>query len=149
MRISDALATRPFILVVENNGSLRSLFARALLDAGYHVTTASDAPEALALMERLQKHPALAVIDLRLPDTPGEDLAVELLRRQPGLPIVFVSAYGDDPDALLPGYLLEKPFSLKVLCRVVRNVLAVRSPGPDRLDLDLSPSFRESLSPSD
>jgi DNA-binding response OmpR family regulator len=128
MSVSHALEGRPLILVVDDTASLRPVIARTLLRAGYHVLTASGSAQAIALLEQLQVEPDLAVIDLNLPLVSGEELAGELSRRVPGLPLLFVSSGGHDEDAVLPGLLLEKPFSFKVLCRLVANMLVLDAP---------------------
>jgi CheY-like chemotaxis protein len=143
MHLTDTLMTRPLILVVDDTGSVRSVLARALLDAGFHVLTASDASDALRLLDRLPARPDLAVIDLYMPQGSGEALAAELSRRQPNLPLVFLSAFGHHPDAMLPGLLFEKPVRLAVLCRAIAHILGVAPvvpgaspprPTPDRHD---------------
>lgn len=123
MQLSDVLSSRPLILVVDDTDGVRWTLARALLHAGYHVITASCAADALELLGRLRAQPNLAVIDLYMPEVSGEELATELSSLHPRLPIVFVSAYGHDPDEVLPGLLLEKPFRLEVLCRIITNLL--------------------------
>jgi len=128
MHVRDTLITRPLILVVDDTGSVRSVLARALLDAGYHVLTASNASEALRLLERLPARPDLAVIDLYMPEGSGEALAAELSRRHPRLPLVFLSAFGHHPDAVLPGLLFEKPVRLGMLCRTIAHMLRL-APG--------------------
>ena len=125
MAVTDVLATRPLILVVDDIEGVRSVLARALVGAGYHVITASSAAEALGLLGQLQVRPDLAVIDLYMPGTSGEELAAELARRHPRLPVLFVSAFGHEPDAVLPGLLFEKPLSLGMLCRTVTHMLAL------------------------
>jgi CheY-like chemotaxis protein len=142
MPLSDALATRPLILVVDDTGDVRSVLACALLDAGYHVLTAQGAADALRLLDQLQARPALAVIDLYMPQGSGEALAAELSRRHP-IPFVFLSAFGHDPDLVLPGLLFEKPVRPGVLCQTIAHLLGqaagtaaeedrsrVPSPGP-------------------
>jgi CheY-like chemotaxis protein len=125
MAVTDVLATRPLILVVDDIESVRSILARALVGAGYHVITASSAAEALGLLDQLQVRPYLAVIDLYMPGTSGEELAAELAERHPRLPILFVSAFGHEPDTVLPGLLFEKPLSLGILCQAVTHMLVL------------------------
>jgi len=119
------LLTRPLILAVDPVAPLRSLLARALVSAGYHVVTAADGPQALAVLAQFRLLPDLAIVDLRLPGMAGEELAAKLLHGQPGLPLIFLSAYGHEPDSVLPGLLFEKPFSLAVLCQTVGHVLTL------------------------
>ena len=127
MRASEALASRPLILVVDDTESLRGILARAFLRTGYHVITASGAAHALGLLDQLEARPDLAVIDLYMPVVSGEELAADLSHRHPGLPLLFLSAFGHGPDAVLPGLLLEKPFRLEVLCRIVAHALETGS----------------------
>jgi two-component system cell cycle sensor histidine kinase/response regulator CckA len=128
MHVSEALAARPLILVVEEAHSLRRLLARALLHAGYHVLTAADPAEAIALLERLQLQPALAIVDLHASLLSGAEVAQALARGQAEVPIIFVARYIGDPDAVLPGLIIEKPFTFRPLCRIVGNVLARGTP---------------------
>ena len=123
--IADALTTRPVILVVDDMGGVRSVLTRALLDSGYHVITSSEEAEALRVLDRVQARPDVAVLDLYMPLGSGEELGRKLLDRHPSLPLVFLSAFGHDPDAMLPGLLFEKPFKLAVLCSTIEHVLEV------------------------
>ena len=77
----------------------------------------------LARGELLPARPDLAVIDLYMPEGSGEALATALCRRQPGLPLIFLSAFGHHPDAVLPGLLFEKPVRLGALCRTIAHML--------------------------
>jgi two-component system, cell cycle sensor histidine kinase and response regulator CckA len=129
MRLAPSVGSRPLILVVDDLESLRRVITRALLRAGYHVLTAATYAQAIELVDRLRVQPQAAVIDLHLPVVPGEGVAAELRRRAPDLPLLFVSAGGHDQDEVLPGLLLEKPFSLNTLCYLVGNLLALRAQG--------------------
>jgi CheY-like chemotaxis protein len=83
---------------------------------GYQVLTASDGPEGLKVFEDNQVD--LVVLDYYMPGLNGADVASEMRRRRPGVPIVFLSAYfslppealeladafitkGDPPDVLI------------------------------------------------
>jgi DNA-binding response OmpR family regulator len=128
MHVSQVLGARHPILVIEEARSLRSLVARGLLRAGYHVLTAADPAQAIALLERLQVQPALAIVDLHGSLLSGTELAQALARGQAEVPIIFVVRYIDDPDAVLPGLVIEKPFTSEELRRIVGNVLAHGTP---------------------
>jgi CheY-like chemotaxis protein len=116
---------RPTVLVVEDEPQVRQMTTRMLDDAGFAVTDAGSATEALAMMV---EPPDLAVVDICLPDMSGTDLARQVWRRQPALPIVFVSAFPEpalvNPDAqkLVRGFL-QKPFSQAELVAAVRDLL--------------------------
>lgn len=115
-------SARPLLVVVDDTPSVRVVICRALTEAGHDVLTASDSQSANTIIEHLPTPPAL-VVDLRLPNSHTEDWAVCLHQRHPPLPIVFISSFPEHPDILLPGLLLQKPFAMSTLCRMVRNVL--------------------------
>ena len=91
--------------------------------------------EAVGLLDRLKLQLNAAVIDLHFPDECGDEVTAELRRRQPGLPLIFLSAGGHDQDVLLPGLLLEKPFSFKALRSILANVLAMSAEGSQSIPL--------------
>ena len=83
---------------------------------GFNVLTASDGHQGLAVFD--ENKVDLVVLDYFMPDMNGGEVAAELRRRRPDLPIIFLSAYfslppealelanafitkGDPPDALL------------------------------------------------
>lgn len=125
MPITEVLTTRPVILVVDDMGDVRSVLTRALLDSGYHVITSASEAQALRVLGRLHARPDAAVLDLYMPLGSGEELGRKLLDRYPSLPLVFLSAFGHDPDVMLPGLLFEKPFKLAVLCNAIARVIEV------------------------
>lgn len=80
------------LLLVEDDPDLRGYFRRMLERDGWQVREAEDGPTALALLE--QQLPALAIIDLMLPDMDGITL-IGAIRTLPGgdtLPILVVTA---------------------------------------------------------
>ena len=77
----------PRILVVDDNPELLTLLSSAFEEAGYLVQTASRGRTALDLA-RKQK-PALAVLDVLLPDLMGYEVAEALKRLR--VPFVFMS----------------------------------------------------------
>ncbi len=83
---------------------------------GFHVLTASDGRQGLEIYDSNKVD--LVVLDYFMPDMNGGEVAAELRRRRPDLPIIFLSAYfslppealelanafitkGDPPDTLL------------------------------------------------
>jgi DNA-binding response OmpR family regulator len=118
------------VLLVEDEPALASLLGRFLTRAGFAPVVCTTAAEALANWdERCEA----AVVDLGLPDLPGEHLVAELLGRVPDRPIVISSGTPADGAALstsgdsaergrvhflqkpyLPGQLIELLASLHV-----------------------------------
>jgi DNA-binding response OmpR family regulator len=85
-----------------------------------------------ALQEVELNRPTLALLDAKLPDIDGLELAQRARIAQPGIPIVVISGYfyKDDPaiqDALQRGLIhgfIEKPFSHREVVETVRYALS-------------------------
>jgi len=113
------------ILVVDDEPEIVRLVRDYLEHSGFTVVTASDGPAALQTART--RRPDLVVLDLGLPGLDGLDVTREL-RRNGTVPIVMLSARGDESDKLVGLELgaddyLTKPFSPKELVARVRAVL--------------------------
>ena len=113
------------ILLAEDHDSIRELVRQSLGRLGYQVLAAADGKQALHLAE-LQP-PALAVLDVVMPQMGGAATAAELLRRTPGLPILFTSGFSENANnaiAQVPGsHYLQKPYSPTSLAGTIREIL--------------------------
>lgn len=113
------------ILLAEDHDSIRELVRQSLGRLGYQVLAAADGKQALHLAE-LQP-PALAVLDVVMPNMGGAATAAELLRRTPGLPILFTSGFSENANnaiAQVPGsHYLQKPYSPTSLAGTIREIL--------------------------
>jgi DNA-binding response OmpR family regulator len=127
------------ILVVEDEMKIARLIRDYLAHAGFEVIVTGDGETALA-SARGQK-PDLIVLDLGLPGSDGLDVTREL-RRTSNVPIVMLTARGDEADRVVGLELgaddyVVKPFSPKELVARVRAVLrrssAARASGPEVL----------------
>lgn len=116
------------ILYVDDEEPLVFLATRMLERQGYQVTGCTDPAQALAMFRANPKQFDAVVSDLSMPTMSGTDLAQELLRIRPGLPIVLASGYIRPQDnecarALgLPDVIL-KPDTVEDLSQILRNVL--------------------------
>jgi len=113
------------ILVVEDESKIARLVRDYLEHAGFEVVVASDGDVALA--EARRSRPDLVVLDLGLPGRDGLDVA-RGLRRVSNVPIVMLTARGDETDRIVGLELgaddyVVKPFSPKELVARVRAVL--------------------------
>ena len=113
------------ILVVEDEMSIARTLRDYLEVAGYDVTVVGDGGAAIASARG--ERPDLVVLDLGLPSVDGLDVAREL-RRDSTVPIVMVTARGEETDRIVGLELgaddyLVKPFSPKELVARVRAVL--------------------------
>jgi PAS domain S-box-containing protein len=108
-----------FILVVEDDATVRSIISDALKDLGYNVLLAADARPAVTLLQSDQRIDLL-VSDVVLPHVNGRKLAEMARGLRPKLKVLFVSGYAENAtfrgDFLDPGMdMLMKPFALDAL----------------------------------
>ena len=113
------------ILVVEDEMQIARVVRDYLRHAGFDVTVAGDGEAALASARGSK--PDLVVLDLGLPGRDGLDVTREL-RRSSNVPIVVLTARGDESDRIVGLELgaddyVVKPFSPKELVARVRAVL--------------------------
>lgn len=125
--------TGPAILVVDDDLPVRLIVRRVLEEGGHPVRVAASAHLALAALQAAPGSIGLVVSDVRMPGMSGLDLALEVRRSWPKLPILLMSAY--DPPELLSTHtalanvpLLRKPFSNDALLHLVGALL----PAPTR-----------------
>src|SRR5437588_2586294 len=119
------------ILVVDDDPTVSDVVRRYLERAGYSVTLAGDGRDALAAYERVR--PDLVVLDLMLPGIDGLEVCRRLRSSPAGVPIVMLTALGEEADRVLGLQLgaddyVTKPFSPRELVLRVQSVL--RRAGP-------------------
>jgi two-component system, NtrC family, response regulator GlrR len=119
---------RNSILVVDDDPDLLRLIEIRLGAAGYAVTAAESAEQALARLSIAR--PQLVVTDLRMGGMNGMALFEAIRAEHPTLPVIFLTAHGTIPDAVAAvklgvfGYL-TKPFDAKALLAEVERALAM------------------------
>lgn len=115
------------VLVVDDDGAIRTVVAAALKREGHRVTTAAS----LAEMRRALGSgvPDVLVTDVVLPDGNGLDVVPTLLAEHPDLPVIVFSAQNTLATAVRATEVgafdyLPKPFDLDVLGAAVRSAIA-------------------------
>lgn len=113
------------ILVVEDELKLRELLRSQLERAGFVVLTTGSGAEALSMVRSAS--PELIVLDLRLPDVPGEDVALEV-RESSDTAILMLTAKTTEEDRIRgleagADDYLTKPFSPRELVLRVHAIL--------------------------
>jgi DNA-binding response OmpR family regulator len=114
------------ILVIDDDESLRDTIGVMLEQEGFRVTLSGDGKEGYE--KCLTTKPDLALVDLRLPGMSGVEICKQLRGGQIQMPIIILSAVGDEVDKVL---LLEigaddyvvKPFGRRELLARIRAVL--------------------------
>ncbi len=108
------------ILVVDDEPPILRMLGRVLSGAGYELVTATDAEEALELVD--EKRPDIVISDIRLPRMSGIELTSEIRKRLPGVRVLLISAYqepaGHDADAFI-----AKPFDNDYLIERVEDLV--------------------------
>jgi DNA-binding response OmpR family regulator len=142
----------PRVLVVEDDPTVREITRRYLGDAGYVVDEAADGPA--ALRSARTDPPDAVVLDVMLPGLSGLEVCRALRDLHPALPIVMLSALGNEGDRVAGLELgaddyVTKPFSARELVLRVAAVLrragaAAPMPAATLVDGDLvvDPSAR-------
>ena len=139
------------ILLVEDEASIVQPLADALRREGFDPHVATTAAEGIELGRKLE--PDLVLLDLMLPDGSGFDVCREL-RRSSDVPIVMLTARGDEADRVVGLELgaddyVVKPFSAREVIARIRAVLRRAGPTPSAVegpieigDLRLDPERR-------
>jgi DNA-binding response OmpR family regulator len=109
---------RKHVLVVEDDAHIRLGLCDALKAEGYDVTDCCAGSEALPLFK--QRKPDLIVLDIMLPGKSGYDLCREIRATKSRVPILMLSAKGQEIDKVVGLELgaddyVTKPFSLREL----------------------------------
>ncbi len=115
---------------VDDDPVMGLMVQRLLQREGYAVTLYESAAQALARTREPAPPPVLVITDHNMPEMSGLELAAELSRLWPGLPIVLTSGYVGDglpAEATLHGVraLLRKENTLEELPALVRRLVAV------------------------
>ena len=144
----------PRILVVDDNQELLTLLTQLFEDAGYEVVGAIKGKQAVEV-SRAQP-PAVAVLDILLPDMMGYHLADALRKDQPQLPLIFITGvFKGGKHAMearqkyaAAGYF-EKPFEAAKLLEAVQKLVPVQKQAPtaasmeDAFDVELDIDVEE------
>jgi DNA-binding response OmpR family regulator len=131
--------TEANILVVDDEPKILEAVSSFLESRGYRVLTAATGTEALELFE--QQNISLVLLDLMLPDIPGEEVCA-IIRKKSRVPLIMLTAKSEEGSQLSglnsgADDYITKPFSLKVLAARIESVLR-------RTSNDLSPLVKKS-----
>ncbi|MDV2857264.1 MULTISPECIES: response regulator [Oceanimonas] len=114
------------LLVVDDHGEIRDLLRRFLEQHGYRVQAV---PDGHAMRQHLARHqPDLIILDLMLPGDDGLTLCRELRGQGNQVPIIMLTAMGEDTDRIIGLEMgaddyLPKPFNPRELLARIKAVL--------------------------
>ena len=114
------------VVVVEDDAHIRLGLCEALGNAGYQVIDCRDGAHAESLIK--QQKPDLVILDIMLPGKSGFDLCREIRAAKNRVPILILSAKGQEIDKVVGLELgaddyVTKPFSLRELLARVQALL--------------------------
>ena len=123
------MAKRSLVSVVDDDESVRESLPDLLRQFGFAAHAFSSAEAFLA--SEVVSETSCLILDVAMPGMSGPDLQEELIRRQQGIPIVFITANGDKtvrPRLLAQGAVecLFKPFSEAALHDALNAALRMR-----------------------
>jgi DNA-binding NtrC family response regulator len=114
------------VLVVDDDHNVLEVLDARLSSCGLNVVKADNGHEALKILG--SRRIDLVVSDVKMPAMDGMTLLSEIIRIQPGLPVIFLTAYANVPDAVKAvrsGAVdyVEKPFDGKRLTEKIQMML--------------------------
>ncbi len=119
------------ILLVEDEEMVREMMQEGLRRDGYRVLGASNAMEALSLLESHSRPIDLLITDVMMPGMNGVELARRLMPSHPAMKVLLVSGYSEERIGRFleeegTAAFLQKPVTPTSLCRKVREVIDAR-----------------------
>jgi two-component system, cell cycle sensor histidine kinase and response regulator CckA len=130
--VIERVSTRPpvgseTILLVDDEEGVRKLCSSVLQASGYRVLEADNGESAMAAYDKNSHKVDMLLTDVVMRQMTGFDLGRTLWQRTPGLKILYMSGYRDNPGGTEPGQapatFLYKPFTPDALLARVREVL--------------------------
>jgi DNA-binding response OmpR family regulator len=142
--MTPALASRPRVLVADDDAEMRHLVAESLRRDDYEVIEEPDGGRLLVRVAAIYSFQGtmtpfdLIVSDIRMPVCSGLAIVKGLREAHWNTPVILMTAFGDEETRALAhalgAVLFDKPFQMGALRAVVRTLLQQRS-GEDRVDI--------------
>lgn len=121
-------AVAPWILVVDDEPSIRRLMEFVLKTQGWNVFTADGSAQAMQALQMAVHPPTLVICDVLMPELDGLELVRRMCARIPTLNVIFVSGHLTDvswwPSDLKEHRFLPKPFENAQLVNAVKDAIS-------------------------
>src|SRR5579883_253433 len=151
-RVRDLLdrqePSSPRVLVVDDEALLRMVLIDSLVEEGFVAEEAANFEEAACKTRGFGDRLAAAIIDIGLPDRPGDELVSEIRALRPDLPIILATGYADEDlrrrfaaDAQVE--ILAKPFDPRSLVAKLRALGVRKAAGSSDPPLSTPRSARQ------
>lgn len=122
-------ATRPAILVVEDNEDILAIVTNTLKSSGFDAFPAADGQQAEAWLRDTEVPPQLLVSDITLPgNISGFDIGRRVREKHPVCQYIFMTGYSNLANTDLSDFpentvMLHKPFAIRALLDAVKDIL--------------------------
>jgi signal transduction histidine kinase len=132
------------ILVVDDNPEFVDLIRKILESKDFHVSIALDGKTGIE--KTLSDVPELVLLDLKLPDIPGEELLKRVKEIDKDIAVIVITGYGGEQvavDMMRKGAIdfLSKPIEHEVLLTSVKDALEIRDAQIEDRQFDRYPSL--------
>jgi two-component system, NtrC family, response regulator HydG len=122
------------VLVVDDDIAICRILHRMLSDEEYQVQISQSVADALGSIEK--KAFDVYVMDYKLPDGTGLDVAERIRSKGSKAPIILISGYDPSAVALRAEKLqifdiIEKPFSRATICNAVKKAIGFSPTAPE------------------
>jgi FixJ family two-component response regulator len=124
---SPTTPPRPWILVVDDEPSMRLLIEVVLKSQGWNAVCVDGAEAAMTALKERSQAPEVVICDVLMPGLDGLELVRRMCARMPALNVIFISGRLSDvswwPTDLREHRFLAKPFEKGQLITAVREAL--------------------------
>ena len=119
------------VLVIDDDPLIRRTMADLLALDGHEATLAADGEEGISLFESGEYD--VVFTDLAMPGMSGWDVVAAIKAKRPRIPVVMVTGWGatleqKDVESAGVDALVPKPFRVKTVLELVRNLVGERAP---------------------
>jgi DNA-binding NtrC family response regulator len=130
------------ILLVDDDPSLREVLSFGLQEHGHAVSSHADGASALRALDSFRAE--VVITDLRMPGMSGAEVTRRVRERDPGIPVILLTAFGTDEEATVAArrgafHCLTKPVHRDELEAVVSRALERRPARGDPGDAVAAP----------
>ena len=123
------------ILIVDDDEDVRATIRHSLEMLSYESREAEDGASAIAIVR--ETRPEAVILDYMMPGMNGAEVAAEIARIDPSIPIIFASGYAQEGELRkLLGHhrpVLHKPFLVGELAELIDRALGGREGGTDQI----------------
>jgi PAS domain S-box-containing protein len=116
------------ILLVDDDVTIAQLNSKTLAGLGYEVTSFTNSEDTLHEFQKRPDNFDLVITDMTMPDMTGAELAVQILKIKPGMPIILCTGYSEQINeekakSLGIRAFIMKPVKISKLTETIRKVL--------------------------